>query len=100
MIHAPQCSKHHYLQLPRYGSNIGVHQQMNGKEDVVCVCVYTYTPIHTYIHIYKMEYYSATKRNKFLPFATTWLDLAGIMLSEISQTDKYFMISLICGIKK
>ena len=31
---------------------------------------------------------------------TIWMDLEGIMLSEISQTekDKYYMISLICGI--
>ena len=37
---------------------------------------------------------------KILPFATAWMDLEGIMLSEISQTekDKYCMISLICGI--
>ena len=37
---------------------------------------------------------------KFLPFATTWMDLEGIMLSEISQTKKgkYSMNSLICGI--
>ena len=32
-----------------------------------------------------MEYYSAIKRNDILPFATTWIDLKGIMLSEISQ---------------
>ena len=34
-------------------------------------------------YIYKMEYYSAIKR-KILPFAATWMDLEGIMLSEIS----------------
>ena len=47
-----------------------------------------------------MEYYSAIKKNEILPFAATWVDLEGIMLSEISQTekDKYCMISLICGI--
>ena len=35
-----------------------------------------------------------------LPFATTWMDLDSIMLSEINQTekDKYCMLSLICGI--
>ena len=33
-----------------------------------------------------MEYYSAIKKNEILPFATTWMDLEGIMLSEISQT--------------
>ena len=47
-----------------------------------------------------MEYYSAIKKNEILPFATTWMDLEGIMLSEISQTekDRYPMISLICEI--
>ena len=37
-----------------------------------------------------------TRKNEILPFATTWMDLEGIMLSEISQTekDKYFMIPL------
>ena len=47
-----------------------------------------------------MEYYSAIKKNEMLPFAATWMDLEGIMLSEISQTEKnkYYMTSLICGI--
>ena len=47
-----------------------------------------------------MEYYSAIKKNEILPFATMWMDLEGIVLSEISQTekDKYCMISLIYGI--
>ena len=52
------------------------------------------------MHIHTMEYYLAIKRNEILPFAKTWMDLEGIMLSEISQTekDKYCMLSLICGI--
>ena len=33
-----------------------------------------------------MEYYSAMKNNEILPFATTWMDLEGIILSEISHT--------------
>ena len=46
------------------------------------------------------EYYSAIKKNEIMPFATRWIDLEGIMLSEIIQTekDKYCMISLTCGI--
>ena len=51
-------------------------------------------------HIYTMEYYSAIKRNKIMPFAATLMDLEIIILSEVSQTekDKYHMILLICGI--
>ena len=32
-----------------------------------------------------MQYYSAIKKNEILPFVTTWMELEGIMLSEISQ---------------
>ena len=36
-------------------------------------------------YIYAMEYYSAIKKNEILPFATMWMELEGIILSEISQ---------------
>ena len=36
-------------------------------------------------YIYAMEYYSAVKKNEILPLATTWMELEGIVLSEISQ---------------
>ena len=51
-------------------------------------------------YIYTMEYYSAIKKNKLMPFAATWMDLEIFILSEVSQTqkDKYHMIALICGI--
>ena len=32
-----------------------------------------------------MEYYSAIKKNKILPFAAMWMVLGNIMVSEISQ---------------
>ena len=35
--------------------------------------------------IYTMEYYLAMRKNEIWPFAATWLELEGIMLSEISQ---------------
>ena len=51
-------------------------------------------------YIYTMEYYSAIRRKQIPPLAITWMELEGIMLSEISQVekDKYEMISLICGV--
>ena len=36
-------------------------------------------------YIYTMEYYMAVGKNELLPFATAWMDLESIMLSEISQ---------------
>ena len=51
-------------------------------------------------YIYTMEYYSAIKKNKIMPFTAKWMDLEIVILSEVSQTEKekYHMISLICGI--
>ena len=50
-------------------------------------------------YIYAMEY-SAIKKEELLPFATAWVDLESIMLSEVSQSekDKYHMISLTHGV--
>ena len=47
--------------------------------------------------IYTMEYYSAIRQNEILPFATMLMELEGIRLSEISQSEKdnYHMTSLI-----
>ena len=51
-------------------------------------------------YIYIMEYYSAIKKNKIMPFATTWMELETLILSEVSpkEKDKYRIISLISGI--
>ena len=57
---------------------------------------YIHNMVYT-LYIHTMEYYSAIKKNEILPFATIWMDLEGIMLSEVSQTEKD-KLSLICGI--
>ena len=52
--------------------------------------------------VYIMEYYTAINSDEILPFVTTWMDLEGIMLIEISQTekDKYSMYHLYVESKK
>ena len=50
--------------------------------------------------MYTMEYYSAIKKTKIMPFAPTWVDLEIVILSKVSQTEKakYFMTLLVCRI--
>ena len=41
--------------------------------------------IKTIFYIHTTEYYSAIKKNEILSFATAWIVLEDIMVSEISQ---------------
>ena len=81
-IHAPQCSEQHYLQLPRYGSDLLSIPEWIQRYG-----------IHNRILL------RCKKANKILPFVKTWINWEGIMQSETSQTekDKYCMISFISG---
>ena len=51
-------------------------------------------------YIYTMEFYAAERNKELTPFATAWMELESIMLSDISQAerDKYHMISPLTGI--
>lgn len=40
----------------------------------------------TAFSLYTVEYYLATKKDKFESFVREWMDLATIILSEINQT--------------
>ena len=50
-------------------------------------------------YIYMMEYYATERKRELLPFATAWMELESITLSEISQVvrDKYHVISPLTG---
>ena len=47
-------------------------------------------------YIYTMEYYSAIKKNKIMPFAATWI----VILSEVSQIEKDKYITYMWNLKK
>ena len=63
-------------------------------------CPWTDERIMKICYIYTMEYYSAIKKNKIMPFIETWIELETLIQSEVSQKeeDKYHGISLISGI--
>ena len=50
-------------------------------------------------YIYTMEFYAAERKKELIPFATAWMELESIMLSEICQMvrDKYHMILPLTG---
>jgi hypothetical protein len=51
-------------------------------------------------YLYTVEFYSAMKKNEILSFASKWMELENIILSEVSQVQKTknYMFSLICGL--
>lgn len=69
--------------------------KVKSKASIQCTIVHCTIPL--YIHT--MEYYLAIRKDEYPPFASTWMELEGIMVSEISQAEKdnYRMVSLICG---
>jgi len=67
----------------------------NSKKDFIQDCWYTHTHIHIGILLSHKKVWN-------FPLVTTWMDLEGIMLSEVNQTEKgkNCMISRICGVEK
>ena len=55
------------------------------KKDVVYTHTHTHT--HTRMHTNNGMLFSC-KKNEDLPYEATWMDLEGIMLSEIGQKEK------------
>jgi hypothetical protein len=46
-------------------------------------------------YIYTMEYYSAIKKNEFMKFLGKWMDLEVIILSEVTQSQKKSLTSVL-----
>ena len=42
--------------------------------------------IRKMLYIYTMDYYSAIKKNKIMPFAATWMELETLILNEVRKT--------------
>ena len=53
------------------------------------------------VNIYTMEYCSTIRKDEYLSFTSTWMELEGIMLNEIgkSEKDSYYMASLMQNIR-
>jgi hypothetical protein len=62
-------------------------------------CTSTEEWIQKMWYIYTMEYYSAIKKNEFMKFLVKWMDLEGIILSEVTQSQRntHNMYALISG---
>ena len=56
----------------------------NSQEGRYGAHAHSHTHTHTHTHT-PMKYYSAIKKNKILPFVTTWMDLKHSMLGEMSN---------------
>jgi glutamyl-tRNA reductase len=52
-------------------------------------------------YLYTVEFYSATKKNEILSFASKWIKLKKIILNKVSQAQKAknHMFSLECGLQ-
>ena len=63
-------------------------------------CLLTDEWIKKIWNIYRMEYYTAIKRNKTELFVVRWMDLESVIQSEVSQKEKnkYCMLVHIYGV--
>ena len=68
----------------------------------ICNTVQFYYSFHlVFVSKLSTEFYAAERKKELIPFATAWMELESIMLSEISQVvcNKYHMISPLTGTK-
>ena len=66
--------------------NLYVHSStIYNSQDMESTCPSTEEWIKKMWCIYTMEYYSAIKKNKIMPFAPTWMDLEIIIISDNTE---------------
>ena len=46
------------------------------------------------LYIYPMEYYSAINNNEFMKFLGKWRELEDIILSEVTQSQRTYLICM------
>ena len=80
--------------------NVHCSTTHNGQGVEAIKCPSTEEQIKKMWYIRTIDCYSAIKKNEIMPLAATWMDLEMIILSELSQKEKYryHMTSLVCGI--
>ena len=81
-----QCSQGCEVKWEFFALLVGMH-----KENMGCVCVHDGT---------LLEYYPAIKKREFLPFMTMWMDLEGIMLSEMSNRGRQMISNCMWNLKR
>ena len=70
------------------------------KEDLVCARARAHTHADTDTTQPLKRINFREKKNKIFPFAATQMALEGIVPGDMSEKDKYCMLSLLCGILK
>ena len=77
-----------FLHLNVYSSNVQSSQTVEGA----LVSIERWMDKEDVVYIYTMQYYSVIRNEKHPPFALRLLELEGIMLSEVSQSEKNIII--------
>ena len=61
------------------------------------ICPWTDEWIKKMWYIYTMDYHSAIKRNEIGSFVDTWMNLETVIQSEVTQKNKYHILTHVCG---
>ena len=58
------------------------------RKQPMCPCVDGWTDKENVVSKHTMKYYLAIGKKEILPFETTWIDLEGTTVNEVSQVEK------------